>query len=62
MVEATLLVLIVAIGFITAFQNQRGAQVPRGYVVIEDVQSVQPSKVITAAKPAANRKTSNLPA
>ena len=56
------IVLIVAIGFITAFQNQRGAQVPRGYVVIEDVQSVQPSKVITAAKPAANRKTSNLPA
>ena len=56
------IVLIVAIGFITAFQNQRGAQVPPGYVVIEDIQSVQPSKVITAAKPAANRKTSNLPA
>lgn len=51
------IVLILAVGFITAFQNRSPAP---GYVVIEDIQSVQPSKVVTA-KPA-NRKTSNLPA
>ena len=51
------IVLIIAIGAITAFQSR--AQTPPGYVVIEDIRAIQPQH---QAPSKSTRKTSNLPA
>ena len=51
------IVLIVAIGAITAFHGRSQASHP-GYVVIEDIRAVQPQQ----AGKHPSRKTSNLPA
>jgi hypothetical protein len=51
------IVLIVAIGSITAIQSKN--KTPPGYVILEDIQG---AKVISQSKPAAGRRTSNLPA